>query len=76
MIEPTKAKRKSQCFSSSWWVIEREPDVTTENEDGETILVSAGRAIRYALLSAPEMARLGTYGRVYLRDLDRTLAIG
>jgi hypothetical protein len=76
MIEPTKAKRKSQCFSSSWWVIEREPDVTAEDEDGETILVAPGRATRYALLSAPEMAKLGAFGRVYLRDLDRTLSIG
>jgi hypothetical protein len=72
MISGVEAKRKSQCFKSSWWVIDREPDVVTES--GE--ILEPGRAKRYALLSAPEMAKLGAFGRVHLRGLDVTVRIG
>ncbi len=64
MISPDVAARKSKCFSSSWWAIEREPNVL--DEDGG--LIKQGRAKRFVLLSKGELTKLAYTGEVTTTD--------
>lgn len=73
MTPEENTARKSKCFSSSWWPIEREADVTRVNEGGETVLVRHGRPIRYVQLSRAELFTLGNFGRVELRGLGTVI---
>jgi hypothetical protein len=61
------AERKSKCFSSVWWPIEREPRVTRLDEEGNEVLVKHGRPIRYVELSRDEVFTLARFGRVECR---------
>ncbi len=58
-------ERKSKCFSSSWWAVEREPAVL--DDDGEPI--RHGRPKRFVLLSKPELMMLAATGQVVLRGI-------
>lgn len=62
MISPDVAARKSKCFSSSWWAVEREPDIL----DAEGELVKHGRGKRFVLLSRGELQKLAFTGTVSL----------
>ena len=55
-------ERKSKCFSSSWWCVDREPPVL--DDDGE--LVRHGRPKRFVLLSKGELNQLAYTGQVSL----------
>jgi hypothetical protein len=67
MLAPAEVRRrKSQCFSSSWWPVARTPDIF-EEVDGEQVMVEPGVPTRYVLLSRDEMFRLGHTGEVEVR---------
>jgi hypothetical protein len=65
-LAPEIIARKSQCFSSSWWPVERHPDFVTDDE--EQTLIERGHPIRYLLLSRGEMVALANFGLVQLRE--------
>jgi hypothetical protein len=64
MWPPAMVERKSKCFSSSWWPIEREP--ATLDDDGE--LIRHGRPIRFVLLQKSELMQLAQTGRVAMAE--------
>lgn len=63
MLSQELRDRKSNCFSSAWWPVQREPHVL--DEEGE--IVKRGRPIVYTVLAPGELEHLARTGQIEIR---------